>query len=288
MGAWWKPPNHEVELEPCTLITFNVCTLNDKGSGSELLSTGKVSWLDQQLAARKVMVAAIQEGRDSLDGQSKSKNYSRFHTARDAKGQAGNQIWLHDDWMPALRGVTVKSNRLMHITLSIGDGMLRVINAHAPCESAPEDIRRQWWDDFRECIAWEQRERTIIMGDMNARIATACSRCAGPHVVGKINENGHELITTCELYNMMIANSFLADPDACHTWTAPGTGGMKATIDHICVPQHMYHRVMEAKIDGDIDIATHTVEDHKAVMLVINMGKVRKKNIHKVHCKRSM
>ena len=71
-------------------------------------------------------------------------------------------------------------------------------------------------DEFYENLASTIRnipstEQLVLLGDFNARVGAdndSWPSCLGPFGVGKMNENGQQLLKLCVFHNLCITNSF--------------------------------------------------------------------------------
>ena len=83
-------------------------------------------------------------------------------------------------------------------------------------------------DDFYDCLDEEIRrvdsgDKLFILGDLNARVGSdrlAWSRVMGGHGIGRINSNGHRLLSLCARNELFVTNtSFQLKNIHKGTWT---------------------------------------------------------------------
>jgi hypothetical protein len=150
--------------------------------------------------------------------------------------------------------------------LQTKQGCIRVINAYAPTLAASSEEKDSFYNQLestnREAC---HSERTVLLGDMNARIGADHSswpHCIGKFGVGKINENGQRLLELCSRNNLCITNTLF--PGKTHrkmSWCHPRSKTWHQ-LDFVIVNQKHRSEVLNTRTYHSADCDT----DHSLVV----------------------
>ena len=119
------------------------------------------------------------------------------------------------------------SERLMRVRLPLaGDRYATIFSCYAPTLAAETEAKERFYEQLdAEISRVPFADKLILLGDFNARVGTehlAWAGVIGRHGTGKMNDNGHRLLSLCAQNELFITNTgFMLKPIHKGTWTHP-------------------------------------------------------------------
>ena len=118
----------------------------------------------------------------------------------------------------------------------------------------------------------------IIMGDFNAKVGQqSMPPLVGKHGLGTMNEAGERLVDFCAAQELVIANTWFAQPKRrLYTWTAPG-GKHRNQIDYFLISKRWRSSIKAVNTLPGADCGS----DHEllAAKLQLKLKRVKKVNL---------
>ena len=110
-----------------------------------------------------------------------------------------------------------------------------VVSVYAPTHRSSQEKKNEFYADLQQSLdGVHESDVLLLLGDFNARVGSsnkqAVDTCAtwygvrGCHGVGKMNESGKALLSSCALNDLVIMNTTFEKKDIHkHTWQHPGS-----------------------------------------------------------------
>ena len=110
---------------------------------------------------------------------------------------------------------------------------------YAPTNDAEDEKKEEFYTILQTAMKdKKEREITILMGDMNAKVGgnnSGYERIMGQHGKGDMNENGQLFVDFCAENNMVVGGTIFPHKDIHKvTWISPDHRTQNQ-IDHICI-----------------------------------------------------
>ena len=201
----------------------------------------KTAVIDSELSKRQISIAALQETRLAGAGTIKESEYTFFWF-----GKAPEEPRIYGTGFAVLNCLILSI--LTPYAVSDGISVLKmkqteatscIINAYAPTLAASADDKDRFYCQLEDAIKLSSSsERTILLGDMNARVGAdyiSWLQCLGKFGVGKINENGQRLLEICSRNNMCITKTMF--PGKTHrkmSWYHPHSKTWHQLLVRLC------------------------------------------------------
>ena len=264
------------------LMSYNVLTLRPwkvNGHDPDAAMPQKAALLAQQLIARQVNIAGLQETRNSQSGVFKHDGVYRMVAQGTKHGTHGCEIWINltvplaniagRPFFVDPSKITVVESEPTKIFAQIElPGLtLTVASVHAPQSGQDQTYREQWWKELAQSISKHRKDLLCVLGDYNATMPEAMENMVGNLVCEKKNANTH-------LLQQLLIDSDIWAPatyEACHrgdrhTWTHHI--GKKSRLDYILVDRGIAEGECWSFPMHGIEIG-NPVEDHGAVGLEV-------------------
>ena len=118
------------------------------------------------------------------------------------------------------------SEQLLTLCLNTTKGPVTLVSVYAPMLSATPDAKDEFYENLASTIRnIPSTEQLVLLGNFNARVGAdnnSWPSCLGPFGVGKMNENGQQLLELCVFHNLCITNSFFkTKPQHKVSWRHP-------------------------------------------------------------------
>ena len=156
------------------------------------------------------------------------------------------------------------SEQLLNLCLNTTRGLVTLVSVYAPMLSTTQDAKDEFYENLASTIRKiPSTKQLVLLGDFNARVGAdndSWPSCLGPFGVGKMNENGQQLLKLCVFHNLCITNSFFkTKPQHKVSWRHPHSKHWHQ-LDLIPLQPKKFHR---AKKQGNlhIDISKMTQPD---------------------------
>ena len=125
-------------------------------------------------------------------------------------------VLMTRSWRDALVLSEVVSERLMVVRFALKHGFLSVVCCHAPCLSAEDDERREFFEKLDVVLARvEVNDKLIVMGDFNLRLGRGVDgdKCVGNQLPDCVPcENGWQLRSVAMNHELRVMNSVERQP----------------------------------------------------------------------------
>ena len=118
------------------------------------------------------------------------------------------------------------------------------------------------------------------MGDLNARVGRDEKSWSG--VIGKqgeetLNRNGHRLLDSCALHELVILNTIFQHKEIHKfTWESKGRG-LRSIIDYFIVRRALRPGVVDVRVVGDTELES----DHHLVLLKVRLEGKEAKEVYR-------
>ena len=228
----------------------------------------KTAVIDTELSRRGIDIAALQETRLAGAGTVKEAHYTFFWFGKAPEEPRiyGTGFAVSNRMINSTQTPYALSDRISMMKLQTRQGNIRVINAYAPTLAASSDDKDSFYNQLEGAIREASRsERTILLGDMNARIGAdhpSWPECIGKFGVGKINENGQRLLELCSRNNLCVTNTlFPGKPHRKMSWCHPLSKTWHQ-LDFVIVSQKHRSEVLNTRTYHSADCDT----DHSLVV----------------------
>ena len=136
--------------------------------------------------------------------------------------------------------------------------LVRLIMCYAPTNEASDEVKDQFYERLNSVLGGNrpQRELTILMGDMNAKIGSCnigYEEVMGTHGLGDMNNNGERFADLCAEHELVIGGSlFLHKRIHKATWVSPNYTA-ENQIDHLCVSRNFRRTLLMRGADASSD-----------------------------------
>lgn len=265
------------EVQPLTMISFNVRTLNAQRDELELhTAVGAYAFLEAQLVDRKVDIAFLQETRSRSSQVLSSSHYKRFAVAA-SNGNGGTEIWVAQQPMSrgGLRLLHGKNHVVLHqdpeclmLRLEMNFGPMLLIAAHAPHSSHEISVVRSWWEALTARVRKFAGEGRVALGiDANAHFAHSYADVVGGcGIEARENQSAKYFLEFLEACDCWLPSTFKQYHYGVTTsWRHPGRGSWHR-CDYIALSSAFRSCGLQSWVDGNFDVGGTTV-DHLAVAL---------------------
>ena len=192
----------------------------------------RTALIAQELSRYNVDIAALSETRLADDGSITEDlgGYTFFW-----KGYPQNENRIHGVAF-AVRTALLRScvenpvgisARLMKLRVPLTNSRyVTLFSCYAPTLTSTEEVKDDFYNRFDEEIRRvPSSDKLVILGDLNARVGSqniAWSNVMGQHGMGKLNPNGHRLLSLCAQNDLFITNTAFQLRDIYKgTWTHP-------------------------------------------------------------------
>lgn len=206
--------------------------------------------------------------------------------------QHENYILYHIGTTPGLHGVgfLIKkcyskyiqsfigiSERIAQINIKLpGYATISIIQAYAPTEIAPRDIKDSFYEDLDRTLA-DAHKAVVLLGDFNSQIGkrlTSENNILGQFSTGIRNENGQRLVDLAQAHNLTILNSlYKKNKNKKWTWMSPD-GNVKNEIDFILSNKPKFFK--DINTINNFNFNTN----HRMVRGAIHLKEIKKKRQH--------
>ena len=208
--------------------------------------------IGDMMCERKLDVLALSEtklkGKGEISfGEVKGRKSGVRERTRAKEGVA--VLLSQEMWESVIECKEVNS-RLMWVRLKVGGERWVIISAYGPGSERCEEERNGFWEELSECIgSFEERERVVVLGDLNARVGEEpVEGVIGEFGVPGVNENGEKLVDLCIERELVIGNTWFKKRDIHkYTWES-GVDGQRALMDYVLVDRQMKERLVDVNV----------------------------------------
>lgn len=198
--------------------------------------------LEKELRERKIDICALQETHKKGKGQSVIGEYLLAYSgvSKEVLAKEGVGLLIHKNLVLLIIETQYISERIIKVKLNINNRAHNVISIYAPESCRTQAVREDFYTHLQEVIdEIPTHERTIILGDFNARIGNSVI----PEIKQRfnedvINENGKLLINLCADNELRINNTFFNHPIQ-YKYTYQNTRGHCSMIDYMITNRHI-------------------------------------------------
>ena len=209
---------------------WNVRTLMDCATSDR--PERRTALVARELQRYNIDIAALSETRRPNEGQLKEAKggYTFFWRGKDISERRihGVGFAIKNSLIPKLSELPIGiSERLMTLKLQLDkDQHATVISAYAPTLDATDEVKEDFYSQLDTVLsAIPKRDKTILLGDFNARVGrdnSLWSETIGKEGIGKINSNGELLLTNCAEHQLIITNTLFRQKNRYKTsWQHP-------------------------------------------------------------------
>ncbi|GFR69803.1 craniofacial development protein 2 [Elysia marginata] len=179
----------------------------------------KTAIIDRELAKWNIDIAALQETRLAESGSLKEKEYTFFWQGLGPDEHCIHGVGILSSVQPPLQG----TERIISLLHNTSCSSTHVFSAHAPTLSSSAEVKDVFYEELEVKIRGILgNENLILLGDLNARVGAhhrSSPNCMGHFGVGKLNENGQQLLKHCS-FNTSVSPTPSLPPS--HTIECPG------------------------------------------------------------------
>jgi endonuclease/exonuclease/phosphatase family metal-dependent hydrolase len=157
------------------------------------------------------------------------------------------------------------------------------VQIYAPTTAAIEDEHEEFYEKLRETLDnIPKGDILIVMGDFNAKVGQhSMPPMVGKHGLGTMNEAGEKLADFCAAQELIIANTWFAQPKRrLYTWTAPG-GKHRNQIDYILISKRWRSTIKAVNTLPGADCGS----DHE---LLVAKLQIKLKKVKRSICQKDM
>jgi exonuclease III len=195
-------------------------------------------------------------------------NYVIIHSdRRDNIHRQGVSIIIDKVTADCLTDYKLISERMMSVTLDIGDGPLTIFQVYAPDTSYSDVEIDLFYENFQDQISQLARKsRYMILGDFNAKVGRKAyenwPEVAGKYSIGKGNDSGEKLLQFSAINSLAIMNTvYKHKHKKLVTWISPD-GRIRNQIDYIIMQQKHKRHMKNCRVYNSADIGS----DHALLM----------------------
>ena len=242
---------------------WNVRSLNHTGAEELLIS---------ELERYKISICGLSEVRRPGQGTKTTGHWTILWSGgTDRTNGVGLALDRHSSL--ALTSHSCISDRLISARFKLPHCTLSVIQAYAPTECQSSDpATDSFYASLQQVVsAIPKRDCIILLGDFNAKVGNdnqIWSNVLGSHGIGKVNDNGHRLLSFSATMGFVHTNSFFQHkPSHKITWYSP-TGRTGNAIDHILINRKFRTSVLDSRVyRGACALET----DHRLVVATMRL-----------------
>ena len=195
---------------------------------NRLMTPGKQLFINRELRRLNIDIAALQETRLPSNGSLKEEDYTFFWQGNEPEEPRihGVGFAVRNSLLSSVEPPQKGTPRILSLRLSTSSGHVNILSIYAPTLSSTVETK----DTFYEALETTIREiptteQVYLLGDFNARVGTdqeAWPRNIGHFGVGKLNDNGQQLLEICSYHDLCITNTFFATkPQHRNSWRHP-------------------------------------------------------------------
>ena len=252
-------------------VSANVQTLGTAAAEDGLHGfAGRVGYIREQLLAKGVHIAALQETRTDRAETLLSQAYIRLCSGRTATGHLGVELWLlrtpdADGVHFAVEEVTVAHYSPRLLCVRIQSPFLQALLAvvHAPVAQDPD--RDGWWLTLHSILRNVAGGLPVfLIGDWNTRFDTPVDSRVGDLVFPSpypVSPSTWSILSDFDLWLPSTFRSCHTGPSA--TWHAPGSGAT-ARLDYVGIPLANVVLSGHSFVMSDVDLGQRSL-DHLPV-----------------------
>ncbi|OLQ11339.1 hypothetical protein AK812_SmicGene4821 [Symbiodinium microadriaticum] len=199
------------------------------------------------LRRSSVHAAFFQETRLGATGVGANEDYWVISSPCTSAGVGGCQIWLHKTaklvvgleqgwtWNRASFTILYSGPQLLVATATAGPLHFGLVAGHAPCATAPEAARREWWHLLTAQVRRLPRGFTLLAGlDANARFCSEAQSADSIVSQPPVCDNAVALSEFAGEFGLSSQAAVSNTGQAIRTWTSPQ--GRDGIIDYLLCP----------------------------------------------------
>ena len=134
-------------------------------------------------------------------------------------------------------------------------------DTYAPTNEASDEVKDQFYERLKGVLGSNrpQRELTILMGDMNAKIGNCnigYEEVMGTHGLGDMNNNGERFADLCAKYELVIGGSVFPHKRIHKaSWVSPNYT-VENQIDHFCISRKFRRTLLDVRVMRGADASS--------------------------------
>ena len=131
--------------------------------------------------------------------------------------------------------------------------LVRLIMCYVLANEASDEVKDQFYERLKGVLGSNrpQRELTILMGDMNAKIGDCnigYEEVIGTHGLGLMNNNGERFADLCAEHELVIGGSVFPHKRMHKaTWASPNYT-VENQIDHFCISKKFRRTLLDVRV----------------------------------------
>ena len=194
--------------QPTNIATWNIRTM---------YTAGKTSVIASEMRRYKISILGLCETRWLQTGEVKLASGESIlysgHPDDKAPHTEGVAFMLSKEAQRALISWEPINSRLITARFKTTHKRinLQLIQCYAPTNNTEEETKDIFYNQLQQLLqARKEKDITILMGDMNAKVGNDNSGyqlVMGKHGIGCMNENGERFADTCADYNLVIGGT---------------------------------------------------------------------------------
>lgn len=240
--------------QPTNIATWNIRTM---------YTAGKTSVIASEMRRYKISILGLCETRWLQTGEVKLASGESIlysgHPDDKAPHTEGVAFMLSKEAQRALISWEPINSRLITARFKTTHKRinLQLIQCYAPTNNTEEETKDIFYNQLQQLLqARKEKDITILMGDMNAKVGNDNSGyqlVMGKHGIGCMNENGERFADTCADYNLVIGGTvFPHKPIHKATWMSPDHT-TENQIDHICINRKFRRSLLDVRVKRGAD-----------------------------------
>ena len=246
--------------------TWNVGTL-----------TGRLREIVDVMERRRIDFLCVQETRWKGNGAREIGNGYKLYYSGSREGRNGVGVIVNHFWKEKVIDVVRVNNRLLKISIIVGDKVVHIISAYAPqmgCQDQEKEAFRHELEEVMRTV--KENDRLILGADMNGRVGKrrdGYEEVHGGHGFGVRNEDGEYVLEMAQSFEMVCMNTWFQKLDK-HLVTYE-SGGVESQIDYILVRREDKRNVLDCKVI----LGEACVKQHRLIVmdLILRCKKPKKR-----------
>ena len=180
----------------------------------DIKDSRKTAVINDELKRLNVDITTLQETRHADSGILKEKDYTFFWQGKRSNEprEQGVGFAVRNSLLRMVEPGSGGSELLLNLRLNSTTDPVTLISVYAPTVSATPHTKDLFYENLASIIRnIPSKEQVVVLWDFNARVGAdhdLWPTCLGQLGVGKVNENGQQLLELCTFHDLSITNSF--------------------------------------------------------------------------------
>ena len=157
-------------------------------------------------------------------GEFNSEDHYIYHSGKESLRRNEVVITVNERVQNAVRGCSLKNNRMIPVHFQGKPFNITVIQVYAPNSNAEEAENEWFYEDLQDLLKLTPKKDVLFMiGDWHAKVGSQeISGVTEKFGLGVQNEAGQKLTEFCQENKLVIANTlFQQHKRRLYTWTSP-------------------------------------------------------------------